>query len=226
MGSKQLKLCMEVLRRLNKAGVLKNVLLIGSWCVPFYKEYFSGLKYATAIRTRDMDLLIPFPAKLRKKVDIPELLKDLGFVTGFRGRDGYIKLEHPELIIEFLVPEKGRTRTKPYPLPKLGLNAQALRFLNYLAQSSVKAPIGDISVNLPHPAYFALHKLIISPRRRNKEKSEKDRKMAVSILKSLIRKNEEGSVRQAFDSAPQKWQKKILAELRKTREKDILEILP
>lgn len=222
MEKKQFKLCMEVLRRMDKTGVLKNVLLIGSWCVPFYKEYFSGMRYATAIRTRDMDFLIPFPSKLKKKVNIPELLKDLGFVVGFRGRDGYIKLEHPELIIEFLVPEKGRGLDKPYPLPQLGLNAQTLRFLNYLAQHAINISIKGISVNLPHPAHFALHKIIISPRRRNEEKAKKDRAMAIAILKSLIKKGEADSLKQAFNLAPQKWQRKIIAELRKSKEEDIL----
>lgn len=223
MEKKQFKLCVEVLRRMDKTGVLKDILLIGSWCVPFYKEYFSGMRYATAIRTRDMDFLVPFPSKIQKKVDIPDLLKDLGFVEGFRGRDGYIKLEHPELIIEFLVPKKGRGLDKPYPLPQLGLNAQTLRFLNYLAQHTINISAEGISVNLPHPAHFALHKLIISPRRRSKEKAEKDRAMAISILKSLIKKGDLESIRKAFNSVPQKWQRKITVELKKSDEENILE---
>ena len=222
MEKKQFKICMEVLRRMDKTGVLKNVLLIGSWCVPFYKEYFSGMRYVTAIRTRDMDFLVPFPSKIKKKVDIPDLLKDLGFVEGFRGRDGYIKLEHPELIIEFLVPEKGRGLDKPYPLPQLGLNAQTLRFLNYLTQHTINISIKGIPVNLPHPAHFALHKLIISPRRRSEEKAKKDKAMAIGILKALIRKGEADSIKQAFNSAPQKWQKKISSELKKSHEENIL----
>jgi hypothetical protein len=210
---------------MNKSGVLKNVLLIGSWCVPFYKEYFSGMRYTAAIRTRDMDFLVPFPSKLKKKVSIPELLKDLGFIIGFRGRDGYIKLEHPELIIEFLVPEKGRGLDKPYPLPQLGLNAQTLRFLNYLTDHTINVSVEGISISLPHPAYFALHKMIISSRRRNEEKAKKDKAMAVSILKLLIKKGELNSIKQALDSAPQKWQRKIKTELQKTEEEDILEVL-
>jgi len=43
------------------------------------------------------------------------MLKDLGFIEDFH-RKGLIRLNHPELIIEFLVPEKGRGRDTPYPL--------------------------------------------------------------------------------------------------------------
>ncbi|MFH1753239.1 MAG: hypothetical protein ABH875_03555 [Candidatus Omnitrophota bacterium] len=104
MEKKQYELCLEVLRRLNKAGVLNNFILIGSWCVYFYKDYFSEAPY------------------IRGEADMPELLKDLGFVTTFKGSEGYIKLDHPDLILELLVPERGKGMNKPYPLPKLGMN--------------------------------------------------------------------------------------------------------
>jgi len=122
---KQYDLCLEVLRRLNKAGVLNRLIIIGSWCIYFYKSYFSDVDYSSSIRTRDIDFVVPIPVKFRKKTDIPELLKDLGFIVDFHAK-GYIRLNHPELIIEFLVPERGKGRDKPYPLPELGLNAIAL----------------------------------------------------------------------------------------------------
>ena len=99
MEKNQYDLCIEILRRLDKTGVLKNIVLIGSWCMLFYKEYFKKQKYIPSIKTRDIDFLIPMPSKLKTKVDIPELLRDLGFIIGFRGSKGYIKLEHPELVV-------------------------------------------------------------------------------------------------------------------------------
>ena len=132
MEKSQYDLCVEVLRRLDKAGVLKNVVLVGSWCTIFYKDFFAGKKYMTSLTTRDMDLLIPQPRSIRAQVDVAELIKDLGFIVGFTGSKGYIRLEHPQLIIEFLVPERGKGSDKPYSLPQLGLNAQALRFVEFL----------------------------------------------------------------------------------------------
>lgn len=81
------------------------------------------------LMTRDIDFLIENPKSMRLKVNIPELLKDLGFIVSFTGSQGYIKLSHEDLILEFLVPEKGRGVEGPVPLPSLGMNAVALRFL-------------------------------------------------------------------------------------------------
>jgi hypothetical protein len=170
----QYELCIEVLKRLEKTGVLNDIILIGSWCIPFYKDYFEGVRYPTAIKTRDIDFLVPAPSKTKTKTDIPELLKDLGFIVGFKGSEGYIHLEHSDLIIEFLVPEKGRGLDKPYKLPQFGLNAQSLRFLDLLIQETIKVQIEGIELSLPHPANFAFHKLIISQRRLKEEKAIKD----------------------------------------------------
>jgi len=90
---KQYDLCLEVLRRLNKAGVLNRLIVIGSWCIYFYKSYFSDVDYSSSIRTRDIDFVVPIPVKFRKKTNIPELLKDLGFIVDFhaKGEEGIMK---------------------------------------------------------------------------------------------------------------------------------------
>jgi hypothetical protein len=221
----QYNLCLEILRRFNKAGILKNIILIGSWCVPFYKEYFKGTRFTPSIRTRDIDFLVPLPLKAGPKVDIPGLLEDLGFVVGFKGSKGYIKLEHPELVVEFLVPERGRGLDRPYPLPQLGLNAQALRFLDFLTRRIVVVSVDKIAVTLPHPAVFALHKLIIFQRRKNPDKIDKDKDAAVKILKALFAKDETAVVREVFDSMPRKWQAKVVSGLERADEEDILRII-
>ncbi len=179
MEKSQYDLCVEVLRRLDSAGVLKHIVLVGSWCTLFYKSYFGHTRYAPVLKTRDIDLLVPHPSAINVKTNVAELLKDLGFVVGFNVPQGYIRLEHPGLIIEFLTVEKGRPSDKPYPLPKLGLNAQPLRFLEMLASNTITAKVEDLSVTLPHPANFALHKLLISQRRPSPQKAEKDRDAAV-----------------------------------------------
>jgi len=124
----------------------------------------------TSLTTRDMDLLIPQPGSIKAKIDLFELLKDLGFIVGFTGSKGYTRLEHPQLIVEFLVPERGKGSDKPYSLPQLGLNAQALRFVEFLSQNTIKSKVGSITVTLPDPANFALHKLLVMGRRPKAEK--------------------------------------------------------
>jgi len=219
----QYNLCIEVLERFRKANFLNEIILIGSWCIQFYKAYFSDIEYISALKTRDIDFLIPVPSRLKRKTDVPELLKDLGFVIDFRGNEGYIKLVHPELIIEFLVPEKGKGIDKPYPLPQLGINAQTLRFLNMLTDNVITIKVENLQINVPHPANFALHKLIISKRRAKKEKGSKDKEAAIRILRALIRKGEQNTVKNLFNSLPRKWQNKIISAIESEKEYKILE---
>lgn len=225
MEKNQYKLCLEVLRRLNRAGVLEDIILIGSWCIPFYKGYFSGIKYSPLIRTRDVDFLVPHPRNIKVDVSIPDLLKDLGFIIGYRGPEGYIKLEHPDLVVEFLSPERGKGTDKPISIPKLGINAVALRFLNLLTENTIKVTVENVDIRLPHPANFALHKLIIFQRRFKEDKAIKDRNAAIKILKALIDKGEEASIKQVFNSMIPKWQKKVIKGLEEDKEKKILSLL-
>jgi hypothetical protein len=82
----QYKLCLEIFKRFDQHGLLSHFVL----------------------RTRDIDFLIDKPGAIRTKVDIPDLLKDLGFIVSFTN-NGFISLSHSDLILEFLVPENGES---------------------------------------------------------------------------------------------------------------------
>lgn len=225
MERSQYELCIEVLRRLDQAGVLRHVILVGSWCTLLYRECFSSRTYTPSLKTRDLDLLIPKPSTVKPQTNVAALLRDLGFVVGFTGHEGYIRLEHPQLIIEFLVPERGRPSDKPYPLPNLGLNAQALRFLDFLAQDTITVRLHEIAVTLPHPANFALHKLLILTRRPTREKQAKDKEAALQILRALLDEGEGHRVRSVFNAMPRRWQAKVKEQLADLLDKGILDIL-
>jgi hypothetical protein len=221
----QYELCIEVLGRLDKAGILKNIVLVGSWCTVFYKEFFGSTRYMVSLKTRDIDLLIPRPSAIKAKTDVAELLKDLGFVVGFTGSKGYIRLEHPQLIVEFLVPERGRGSDKPYSLSQLGLNAQALRFLGFLAENTITTKVGTLTITLPHPANFALHKLLVMTRRPTAEKQMKDKEAAIRILTALFNKGLADIVREKFHTMPRRWQGTVKKQLTDITEKNILDVL-
>lgn len=222
---KRYALFLEVLRRFQAAGLLKELILIGSWCQHFYRSYFAGLRYTPTIRTRDMDFLVPVPFRIKNKVDVEELLRDEGFVVIFSGGAGYMKLMHPDMIVEFLVPEKGKGSDRPYPLPQLGMNAQPLRFLDYLLQNTIRIEAEGLKINVPHPAAFALHKLIISARRTKEEKLLKDRKEALAVLTALVRKGDSGEIRKMFEKMPAGWRKRVLNVLTETDNVEIMRIL-
>jgi hypothetical protein len=196
MEKSQYDLCIEVLARLDNAGVLKDTVIVGSWCTLFYKEFFGRTGYMITLKTRDMDLLFPHPKSMAARTDVAELLKDLGFIIGFTGQQGFIRLEHPQLIVEFLVPETGRGSDKPYALPKLGINAQSLRFLEFLAQNTITSTAGSVTVTLPHPAHFALHKLLVMTRRRTPAKKQKTKMPGSKSLTPLSKKIRVNPLRQ------------------------------
>jgi len=221
----QYELCIEVLRRLDRAGILKHVVLVGSWCTLLYKDYFASGTYRPALRTRDIDLLIPKPWAVKSKSDVSELLRDLGFVVGFSGAQGYIRLEHPQLIVEFLVPERGRPYNKPYPLPSLGVNAQALRFLDFLAEDAITSKLEEVTITLPHPVRFALHKLLVLNRRPTPAKQAKDREAAISILTKLRNEGRQNSVQSVFRALPRRWQTAIEKQLRESLDGEVIEVL-
>lgn len=226
MEKKQSELCFEILRRFHKAGILEDLILIGSWCVYFYHDYFSGVSRIdrAALRTRDIDFLVDNPSRKKKAVNVPALLKDLGFIETFRGSEGYLKLDHPDLLLEFLVPEKGKETNQPHPLPKLGLNAEALRFLGLLSARTIKVKVEDFHITLPHPANFALHKLIIAQRRLREEKALKDISSAIGVIRALLEKKEAAELKRVFDSIPRKWQAQVMDGLKDSHEEEILEL--
>ena len=227
MEKNQYKLLLEVLKRFDKVGLLKDLIVIGSWCVYLYKEYFANMPYIPRIvfKTRDVDFLIDDSKRITREINIPMLLKDLGFVTIFKGRSGYIKLDHPDLMIEFLTVERGRGTDKPVPLKKLHINAVALRFLSFLTSNTIKCTIDNIKVTIPHPSNFALNKLIITQRRRKQEKALKDRNTAIEVLRALIRNKKEKEIQKVFRKTPKKWQTKILNSLDSKIEADIKTVL-
>lgn len=225
MEKKTYSLCLEVLKRFEKAGILRSLILIGSWCIYFYRYYFESKSYSTYIRTRDIDFLIPIPPKFDKKIDVSKLVEDLGFIEEYKGSKGYIKLEHPDLTIEFLVPERGRGSDKPYSIPSLAINAQPLRYLDFLAMNTITIDFEDLQIRLPHPAAYALHKFIISKRRRKIDKHDRDIEGAIRVFRELINSNQHREIKRIFDKMHKKWQKIVFKNLESMEEFEVIDIL-
>lgn len=213
MEKKKYELCLEVLRRMKKQGILDKIMLVGSWCVFLYDDYFKGENLLPALRTRDIEFLFPVPFTLHCKTDLYGLLKDLGFVLDYKGNQGYIVFEHPDLILEFLAPARGRESEKPISIERLGINAQPLRFMDALSHNPIQLFFDDVAVTLPHPADFALNKLLVAGRRTVLGKAEKDRTQAVALLNALNANGEFEMARTAYASMPKGWKNTIWQEL-------------
>lgn len=225
MEKKMYELGIKVLDRLGRSGVLGRVLLIGSWCMPIYEEYFKGKGILPLIRTRDMEFLIPLPFRMNQKTDVLELLHDLGFVTDYKGDEGYTLLQHPDLILEFIVPARGDDSHSPKVIKQLGIKAQALRFMDVLEEQPIRVSFAGTTVTIPHPSSFALQKLLIARRRKTKDKAAKDRDQAVALLRALKDAGEYGAARHGYHRMPKSWQKVVARELQALGEPGLLELL-
>ncbi len=225
MEKKTFNICLEVLNRFEKVGILRHIVLIGSWTIYFYKYYFKSKEYSTYIRTKDIDFLIPVPFKFDKEINIFNLVEDLGFLETYKGSKGYIKLEHPDLTIEFLVPERGRGHDKPYPIPQLAINAQPLRFLDFLIANTISVNAERLHIRLPHPAAYALHKFIIFKRRRKIDKHDRDIEGALRVFRELLRHNYQDEINSIFNKIHRQWRKKVIENLRAIEEDEIIELL-
>jgi len=210
---------------MKREGILDKIMLVGSWCVLLYEDYFKGKSILPVLRTRDLEFLFPVPLRLDRKTDLYDLLKDLGFVLDYKGEQGYIIFQHPDLILEFLVPARGRDSGKPFPLDQLGINAQALRFMDALARNPIQMLFDDVKVTLPHPVDFALHKLLIAGRRKEGTKAEKDRAQAIALLTALNDSGETETIHTVHDAMPKSWRKTIKRELLALGEEQLIELI-
>ncbi len=209
---KQNKLIIEILKRFESEGILSQILLIGSWCIHFYKGYFKGIDFYPRIKTRDIDFLLPTQPTFPKEVDLEKLLSSLGFEIEFFGK-GYMKLESEELMLEFLVPEIGKSKDRPFPLKQLHFNAQPLRHLSMLWRDPIKVKVSGIQVNLPHPADCCLQKIIAASKRKRADKADKDKQAALSLLEALIEKRDFHDLSAAYKYLSKTEQKVVRATL-------------
>ena len=95
-----------------------------------------------------------------------------------------------QTLVEFLTPsfddEQGLR-----DLPALGVSAQSLHFLNYLIAEPLTVPLlyrSGALIQVPRPERFAIHKLIVSDRRRGfdaVQKAQKDRSQAAFLIRML-----------------------------------------
>jgi hypothetical protein len=58
---KKYELFLQVLRRMRSRRILDKISLVGSWCILLYEDYFRERGVLPAIRTRDLEFLIPIP---------------------------------------------------------------------------------------------------------------------------------------------------------------------
>ncbi len=208
----QADIFVQLLREFQKNGILDDVMLIGSWCLSVYRSALRGAQGLPAIRTLDADFLIPNQRALRQDLDVPILLKELGFVPTPYHMSGWVVYDHPELRVEFLVPEQGAGRGSAHSIKKLHVTAQGLRYLNLLADHPRKLTYAGLSICVPEPAAFALQKLIVSQRRSDPVKRQRDVDTAIAVLDYVLSNSRElRALREILRRSPKGWLRTLTA---------------
>ena len=204
-------LFLSVLRALHEAGALEELVLIGSWCLLFYKEHFNGSPLIPAVRTSDVDLLVPWPKRVRRTVDVPAALEGLGFMQTTSFLTGYTKFQLGELVVEFLMPLRGDGQEQVIKVKPLGITTQGLRHLDYREDEIVPMQYGDFTVRVPRPELYTLFKFIVHAERKNPAKQAKDLATAQQLSDFLL-KSEEGQagLLWAYSRLTKKQQKALL----------------
>jgi hypothetical protein len=164
------------------------------------------------VRTEDIDiagettLAIAVPALA---ADVPKVLDSLemGFfpVPGLSPQQPStsFKVRGRALRVDVLTPQRGRG-TGPVPIPRFHTAAQPLPHLDYLMEDPQQAALpagGGILVNVPHPARFALHKLVVARSRplTQQAKSGKDLDQAAQLI-AVLAEDRPGDLAMAWEA--------------------------
>lgn len=164
----------RVLRALEESGVFYlDGVLVGTHAFIAMGNML-GVKWErSAARTHDIDIAglptmeIALPYL---EADIPKALKSLemGFfpVPPFDNKRPSVSfsVRGHSLRVDMLTPQRKPEDTAPVVIPRFNTAAQPLMFLDYLIERPVRAAVingGAVLVNIPQPARFAFHKLIV-----------------------------------------------------------------
>jgi hypothetical protein len=127
-------------------------------------------------------------------------------------------------LVEFLTPAFGEETIRD--LPALGVNAQALNYLNFLIAEPIHAAAiyrSGVLVQVPRPERYAIHKLIVADRRRDGAgslKASKDREQAAFLIEAMA-EDRPGDLSRAYSTAMdvgQRWREHIANSLKRMQD--------
>jgi hypothetical protein len=175
-----------------------------------------GVRWGGGAATLDMDFAhagrnvsVALPADLRIDVHGARESLEMGLlpIAQLDGRAGaqYRNPRDPELRIDFLT--TGTRRGRPVVLEELNLALEPLKFMEFSLEGTTQGCLisraGACTVNLPAPARYAVHKLIVFGERpeAQRTKARKDLLQAASLAEYHARSGEAGAFNEAWRDA-------------------------
>ena len=194
----------EIMKIFSQNGI--ETVLMGSYVLPVMKENL-GFHLPT-IKTQDVDFLVSVPYKGKAR-PVDSILKDLGFIMGFN-RDGSTYFTNGMFRVEFFTPLKGRDSKDAVTIKPLKIKATSLRYVQMLLDQLMEISREGYSFRISRPWVFAFHKILVSKKRLNSAKREKDILQARALLSEILKRPD--MVREArayLESLPARWKKEI-----------------
>jgi hypothetical protein len=210
----------EVVEALARAGLFRlRGVLVGTVAFQSYGAYLGVRLPMAAIQTGDADLAQDYAISAEVGDSLPPILdllqgvdptfRAVPHISGsrrshaFRNAQGYR--------VEFLTTNRGAEEyaDEPASMPALGgAAAEPLRFLDFLIRDPVRSILlhnAGVSVVVPDPARYAVHKLIVAGRRQEdaggRAKSEKDLRQAGMLFDVLQKTGGRNSLAAALEEA-------------------------
>ncbi|MCG8358411.1 MAG: hypothetical protein MI920_22835 [Kiloniellales bacterium] len=223
----------KVLSALAKAGAFRlRAVLVGSHAFGCYPAILGRPLESAIAKTEDIDLAQHYTISLAldDRMD-PAFAEVLQSVETFRPRPSprhYAKSSgwrgESGTAVELLTTMKRESdRDELIELKALGAFAQPLPFLDFLIQDPIPAAVlyrYGVLVNVPQPARYAVHKLIVATRRRAQaEKVRKDIAQAADLIAASAELNgSPDDITVAYEEARSrgpKWKSALAAGVRR-----------
>lgn len=201
---------LQTLKTLEQENALKELILVGSWCLPVYSNIYAENNKIPTLRTSDLDLLVCNPKNIYNSTDLSKLLLNIGFIHSFDTDPPLVKYKHAALDIEFLA-ARMRGNEKIIKIPQLSITAQVLNYMEIAVKYAMETEYIGIKLKIPELPAYTLHKAIVQTLRKNEAKKEKDAATVIG-LGNLIAELPELQIRtlQIFNEFPKSWRKIIL----------------
>lgn len=192
----------RVVRALAESGLFDaGAVLVGTHAFAVLGNVL-GVRWGSAsLRTQDVDLASPTDADIDVAVpdveaNVPSVLQSLemGFLPvpplDVKKPSTSFKVRGQALRVDLLCPKRG-SDDDPVFIRRFNAAAQPLAFLDYLLETPERAVLvdgGAALVNVPAPARFALHKLLVATLRPAafQTKADKDVEQACEVLDVLV----------------------------------------
>lgn len=173
--------------------------------------------------TNDADLLVASFVSNNEKKDMEGILKraDPTFKAQMATDDRLPKVfkSSDNFSVDILT-KFGRGRKSPVLVEDLGCSAEALSFMEYLAEDCMETVVlygSGVLVRVPPPMRYAVHKLLIAQERHGRSSSKKPKDlMQAGDLLDIFLETERGALQDALDDARGRgkhWKTNINASL-------------